>query len=235
MSRFRAQRFEVVTCGFQPSKQKAKQKARRHYLDGAPPAPADPFGVVCPHWAHVRKVNPRDMATDLGDALDTVARRMLRRGIPYGTSLAPGLVVDDGVDRGLSFLAYHASLVQSFETLTKNWANRPLTPNPKGHDPIIGQTNSGGRTRRVSFPNPDGPDVELVIAEARPLSAPPDLDGQIREQLHFLFLPPRRRRVHGEERWGGECDGGCDTTPHEEQGASGCPAPRRDGESAETQ
>ena len=32
------------------------------------------------------KVNPRDQATDVGSEFDTLTRRILRRGIPFGTS-----------------------------------------------------------------------------------------------------------------------------------------------------
>lgn len=121
--------------------------------DAIPPAPGDPLATVCPHWAHIRKVNPRDDTTNLGDEFDTLARRMLRRGIPYGKSLAPG-AADDGEDRGLLFLAYHASIEQSFEKITSDWVNKTQNPSPDGHDPLIGQTNAqGSRTRRIVLPS----------------------------------------------------------------------------------
>ena len=55
---------------------------------GAPPrlvagAPADVPGYLCPRFAHVRKVNPRDLPTDQGGAFDqTLTFQVLRRGIP---------------------------------------------------------------------------------------------------------------------------------------------------------
>ena len=51
-------------------------------------AKGDVFGRVCPHAAHIRKVNPRDSATDFGAPADTFLRLMLRRGIPYGPPIA---------------------------------------------------------------------------------------------------------------------------------------------------
>jgi Dyp-type peroxidase family len=135
--------------------------------DAIPSAPADPFGTLCPHWAHIRKVNPRDDVTDLGDEFDTLTRRMLRRGIPYGDSLPVGSA-DDGRDRGLLFLAYHASIEQSFERLTSDWLNKTQNPNPDGHDPIIGQTNAGGsRVRRIVVPSRTDPTGSCPISVAR--------------------------------------------------------------------
>jgi len=130
--------------------------------DSSPAATADPLGLVCPHWSHIRKVNPRDDATDLGDEFDTLKRRMIRRGIPYGPSFAGG-VEDDGVDRGLLFLAYQSSIVDSFEKVTLNWANSKLAPQPNGHDPIIGQTSNPGRSRSVEFKRETGTSVLLDI------------------------------------------------------------------------
>jgi Dyp-type peroxidase family len=110
-----------------------------------PEAPADPLGLVCPHAAHIRKVNPRDQDSDLGDQFDTLIRRILRRGIPYGPPIHdPG--ADDGVDRGLHFLCYQTSIEQQFEILQQNWANSPNKPTAGGHDVIIGQTTDRHRT-----------------------------------------------------------------------------------------
>jgi len=121
--------------------------------DATPPAPADALARLCPHWSHIRKVNPRDDVTDLGDGFDTLTRRMIRRGIPYGEPLTPGRP-DDGVDRGLLFLAYHASIEQSFEKITSDWVNQTQNPSPDGHDPIMGQTNAdGSRVRRIVLPS----------------------------------------------------------------------------------
>lgn len=128
--------------------------------DSFPPAAADFLARVCPHFAHIRKVNPRDGATDLGKPQDNLARAILRRGIPYGPPIvgvkrpAKRLFAQD---RGLMFLCYGASIEDQFEFMQRRWANSPVQPNLGGHDPIIGQ-NGGepGRVRVVEFPRPGG-------------------------------------------------------------------------------
>lgn len=107
-------------------------------------------------------MNPRDETTDLGEGFDTMTRRLLRRGIPYGPSL-PRNAADDGVDRGLLFLAYQASIVDSFEKIINDWTNNDLMPQPKGHDPLIGQSSAPGRARAVDFAAAAGAAVTLKI------------------------------------------------------------------------
>jgi Dyp-type peroxidase family len=103
-------------------------------------------GPVCPHAAHIFKVNPRDRSTDLGPDVDTLGRRILRRGIPFGVPLAEPLKGDDGVSRGLHFLCYQASIADQFEKLQQDWANNTGAPTSGGHDLIIGQTKTATRT-----------------------------------------------------------------------------------------
>ena len=97
----------------------------------------------CPHFAHIRKVNPRTDATR--------GAIMIRRGITYGTraDAAPKagdptmLVLDDtaatntlptgGV--GLLFQSYQSDIAAQFET-TQGWANNA---GGGGIDPVIGQ------------------------------------------------------------------------------------------------
>jgi deferrochelatase/peroxidase EfeB len=45
-------------------------------------ARADVLGRVCPHFAHIRKLAPRDSATDLGAPADSLIRLILRRRDP---------------------------------------------------------------------------------------------------------------------------------------------------------
>ncbi|HEV7466676.1 MAG TPA: peroxidase, partial [Candidatus Dormibacteraeota bacterium] len=49
--------------------------------------------------------------------------RMIRRGIPYGPALPDGVEEDDGVDRGLLFMAAMASLSRQFEFVQSQWLN----------------------------------------------------------------------------------------------------------------
>jgi Dyp-type peroxidase family len=93
------------------------------------PQAADPDGLHCPFGAHIRKVNPRDHATDFGLPERTLLRSLLRRGITYGVN-------DD--DKGLLFVAYQSSIANQFEKLMQVWVNDPNKPLEKGgQDPIL--------------------------------------------------------------------------------------------------
>jgi Dyp-type peroxidase family len=124
-------------------------------------ARADFLAQVCPHFAHVRKSNPRDIATDLGKPHDSMLRMILRRGIPFGPAIVgikrPPLKLLRK-ERGLMFISYGATIEDQFEFLTRRWVNSPLQPNLGGHDPIIGQRDErGARDRYIDFPTPAGP------------------------------------------------------------------------------
>jgi Dyp-type peroxidase family len=130
-----------------------------HATPGAfPRAQSDELGFICPHAAHIRKMNPRDQSSDLGDQFDTLTRRILRRGIPYGPPPADP-AADDGVDRGLHFLCYQTSIEQQFEILQIDWANSSFNPQPGGHDLIIGQTGDGAR--HFDLFTPEGAEAHL--------------------------------------------------------------------------
>ena len=123
-------------------------------------ATQDFLGAVCPHFAHVRKSNPRDIATDLGKPHDSLLRMILRRGIPFGKPIfgikkpPRGLVKQE---RGLMFLCYASTIENQFEFITRRWVNSPIQPNFGGHDPIIGQRDArGNRTRFIDVPTAAG-------------------------------------------------------------------------------
>lgn len=128
--------------------------------DAHPHANADMLGVVCPHFSHIRKMNPRDSVTDLGKPADTLTRVILRRGIPYGPPVAgvknpPPELIDQ--ERGLMFLCYGATIEDQFEFVTRRWANSSAQPSSGGHDPVIGQRDDGGvRSRWLDFPTGSG-------------------------------------------------------------------------------
>lgn len=115
----------------------------------APPsAQADPLGLVCPLASHIRKVNLRDQASDVGGASATQSRRILRVGVPYGPALPPDAEQDDGVDRGLLFLSIQASIEDQFEFLQARWINSHARPRgPGGNDMVVGR----GKRRCVLF------------------------------------------------------------------------------------
>jgi Dyp-type peroxidase family len=132
----------------------------RTALTGDCPNPSepstDPEGVKVPFAAHIRKVYPRNDRSaeipELGEN-STQTHRLLRRGIPYGPQSSSTFAqpADDGVDRGLLFLAYQTSLVHQFEFVTKNLVNNAnFQHGGAGFDPIIGQ-NAADPNRRRSF------------------------------------------------------------------------------------
>jgi Dyp-type peroxidase family len=136
---------------------------------------ADPMGVSCPVWAHVRKANPRDTTGLAGTADDSARHRMLRRGIPFGPALPAGATADDGVDRGLHFFSVVADLERQFEFVQLNWLNNsnfplgtpppvpgpygpPASSPPNGPDPLVGEHDATAEclleqsSGRVQFP-----------------------------------------------------------------------------------
>ncbi|PIE92146.1 peroxidase [Bacillus fungorum] len=142
-----------------------------NYTDPFPKAKEDFFGKLCPISAHIRKVNPRDSATDIVGAFSALTRRILRRGIPFGSplnvdmSMPPYSDTENG-NRGLMFLCYQTRIEFQFEFLTQRWANSPefptgsrctssgdVCPTP-GEDPIIGQNgndSNGNRSRSFTY------------------------------------------------------------------------------------
>jgi Dyp-type peroxidase family len=125
-----------------------------------PQAAADLLGSVCPHFAHIRKTNPRDIATDLGKPHDSMLRMILRRGIPFGDPLVGVKRPSQHLlrqERGLVFVCFGGTIEDQFELLTRRWSNSPIQPNFGGHDPIIGQSDRrGARERFIDVPAPGG-------------------------------------------------------------------------------
>jgi Dyp-type peroxidase family len=109
-----------------------------------PRAKADPVGITCPWAAHIRKVNTRDSANDMGAREATYSRRLLRVGVPFGEPLVDRYADTDADpaqgNRGLLFLSIQTSIEGQFEFLQARWANDPSRPKmPGGHDMVIGQ------------------------------------------------------------------------------------------------
>ena len=80
----------------------------------------DPDGRRCPLGAHIRRAHPRDSPGFFGGRL-TNRHRIIRRGRPYGPPLAPGVLEDDGVERGLVFVCFNADIWRQFETIQALW------------------------------------------------------------------------------------------------------------------
>jgi Dyp-type peroxidase family len=147
-----------------------------HYNgDHFAPSPGDLLGFVCPHAAHIRKANPRDLPTDTGGQNDTLTRLILRRGIPFGSPVSDPLAPSQeelAIERGLMFVSYQTSIKNQFEFLLNHWANIDNQPQSGGMDPLLGQRFDGaGNNRRVIFvPAPNGSlqQVEIVATWITP-------------------------------------------------------------------
>ncbi len=125
-----------------------------HAFPPLPHASADILGVQCPVSAHIRKVNVRDQASDVGGASATLTRRILRVGVPYGSPLPQNFTSEQAAeDRGLLFLSIQASIEEQFEFLQARWINSGSRPRgPGGHDMMVGQsaaTPDGERRCRI--------------------------------------------------------------------------------------
>ena len=81
----------------------------------------DKDGMRCPLGSHIRRSNPRDALGFEGHL--SFRHRMIRRGMPYGTPLAEGVLTDDGTDRGLVFVCFQASISRQFEGVQVQWLN----------------------------------------------------------------------------------------------------------------
>ena len=100
----------------------------------------DPQGLKCPVGSHVRRMNPRD-AVVIGQPR---IHRMIRRGTTYGPPLPPGVLEDDGADRGLMFAFVGAHLDRQFEFVQTEWVNDgKFIGSPADKDPLVG-ANDGG-------------------------------------------------------------------------------------------
>jgi Dyp-type peroxidase family len=102
----------------------------------------DPRGFRCPMSSNIRLMNPRD-ASIIG-----VMRlhRMIRRSTTYGPPLPPGVLEDDGADRGIIFVAVMAHLERQFEFIKTEWINQGLffgAPDEK--DPLVGPNDGTGQ------------------------------------------------------------------------------------------
>lgn len=85
----------------------------------------------CPFHAHIRKTNPRG-GTPFTSEEDERARRIVRRGIPYGAAKnhGPSSKESPNDELGLLFMCYQADIKRQFEFMTRMWADEPLFPDP---------------------------------------------------------------------------------------------------------
>jgi Dyp-type peroxidase family len=104
----------------------------------------DPRGFKCPAGAHARRANPRDALEDEG-SVEVRLHRMIRRGTSYGPMLAPGVLEDDGADRGIIFVFAGARLKRQFEFVKTQWLNDGIfIGTPAEKDPLAGANDGSG-------------------------------------------------------------------------------------------
>lgn len=105
----------------------------------------DPQGIKCPIASHTRRANPRDGNGPLpsdgtkpgpsGTVL-TDRRRILRRGLPYGT---PDPAVKKEGETGIVMLIMCANLGRQFEFMQQQWVNYGAdAQSGNDTDPLIG-------------------------------------------------------------------------------------------------
>lgn len=116
-------------------------------------ADEDDAGMRCPLGAHVRRSNPRDALGFEGRL--SFRHRIIRRGMPYGEPLAPDARTDDGVERGLVFVCFNASISRQFEGIQVQWLNDGNIFG-LGHDAdfLMGGTNGGSMVIQAHPPDP---------------------------------------------------------------------------------
>ncbi len=105
---------------------------------------ADTAGTRCPFGAHIRRTNPRN-AAGFNGALSN-RRRVIRRGLPYGSYVPEGQPIDEAEERGILFMALNASIFRQFEFVQQQWVeygNDAHQGNDK--DPLSGNHGGSGR------------------------------------------------------------------------------------------
>lgn len=161
----------------------------------------DPKGLKCPMTSHLRRVNTRD-ALDPWTAVgqpDQAAgsvlnnrRRILRRGLPYGSS-GPDLSDDD--QRGIVMLVVCTSLVRQFEFVQQQWINYGLDARA-GNDtcPIVGNHSQGEDTPDEEARKRNGPKAKYVVPADPAAGHPPYVAEAIPQFVEtrggeYFFVP----------------------------------------------
>ncbi|RYG49316.1 peroxidase [bacterium] len=131
--------------------------------------PAPGGAMKCPFQAHIRKTNPRgDTVREFGVSDEAErARRITRRGIPYGKRKENPDAVQDSDDLptgdvGLLFMCYQASIREQFAFMQKDWCNRTGFLRPgTGIDPVVGQGGGDGTISEWPKDYPGVPNIPL--------------------------------------------------------------------------
>lgn len=101
-------------------------------------------GFKCPAGAHARRANPRNALDDDGN-VDVRLHRMIRRGTSYGPPLPPGVLEDDGEDRGIIFVFAGSHIGRQYEFVKTQWLNDGIfIGTPAEKDPLVGSNDGSG-------------------------------------------------------------------------------------------
>jgi deferrochelatase/peroxidase EfeB len=136
---------------------------------------SDPDGAKCPFSAHLRRANPRDMldptpsasatpgAPPRGSSVLNNRRRLLRRGLPYGSCSD---AATDQEEHGVLMLTVCASLFRQFEFVQQQWMQYGLDFNA-GNDtcPLIG---NHGPDAKFVIPSPPGSGLPPFLCDRPP-------------------------------------------------------------------
>lgn len=148
----------------------------------------DPDGSRCPFQAHVRRANPR-LGADSETPLPRGGRqpRIVRRGMGYGAPAAAGMLDDDGVDRGLVFMAYNARISEQFEVIQRWLAGGNSSGIFSGaSDPLLGVPEDG-RTRVFRFEHDSSVHRVTLDGSSTPMADPKPFVRL--EWGMYLFVP----------------------------------------------
>lgn len=100
----------------------------------------DERGFICPHAAHMRRLNPR--GSDLTILTDENIHRIIRRPSTFGPKWTPELTASDDQDgepRGIYFIFISARAYDTIEFLQQEWINRGnFLDLGEERDPVVG-------------------------------------------------------------------------------------------------
>ncbi|MET0321302.1 MAG: peroxidase [Duganella sp.] len=107
----------------------------------------DPRGLMCPHAAHMRRLNPRD--SQLTILTDVNIHRIIRRSSTFGPKWRRDLTADDDRqapgERGIYFIFISARAYDTIEFFQQEWINRGnFIDLGAERDPVVGLQQTPG-------------------------------------------------------------------------------------------
>jgi Dyp-type peroxidase family len=117
---------------------------------------SDPDGRRCPIGAHMRRVNPRDAFGFNGALINR--RRIMRRGLPYGTYTQPDRPANDADEHGVIFIVLNASIFRQFEFVQQQWIQYGNDSHQgTDRDLLVGNNDGSGRYMIQGDTDPSNP------------------------------------------------------------------------------